>query len=106
MTKCQLVKLLGRTWLVGLLVPSRNIQVGGSNSLRGMSVQDVKSVHRDPRSQQQQRGLIIGGNVATPSRYPYYVHLDDISCGGSLIAPDIVLTAGHVSSLWCDTAPC
>jgi len=47
----------------------------------------------------KERKLIIGGNVAAPNDYPYFAHLSGIACGGTLIAPDIVLTAGHVSSL-------
>jgi len=42
-----------------------------------------------------ERKLIIGGNIARPGNYPYFVHFDGIACGGTLIAPDIVLTAGH-----------
>ena len=45
------------------------------------------------------RNLIIGGTSARPGRFPYYVALKDanrdIQCGGTLIAPDIVLTAAH-----------
>jgi hypothetical protein len=35
------------------------------------------------------RRLIIGGQVAKPNDYPYFVHLEGVACGGSLIAPDI-----------------
>jgi Trypsin len=42
----------------------------------------------------QQRDLIINGNNAIEGRYPYFVALKHF-CGGVLIAPDIVLTAGH-----------
>jgi transmembrane serine protease 13 len=42
---------------------------------------------------------IIGGSNARQDRYPYFVSLVDFTgahtCGGSLVAPDIVLTAGH-----------
>eukprot|EP00986_Skeletonema_menzelii_P004434 scaffold1493_cov147-Skeletonema_menzelii.AAC.7 len=41
---------------------------------------------------------IINGIEATPSRYPYIASLQvggHHFCGGSIIAPDIVLTAGH-----------
>jgi len=42
-----------------------------------------------------ERKLIIGGSVARSGEYPYFVHFDGVACGGTLIAPDIVLTAGH-----------
>ena len=44
--------------------------------------------------QQGRRELIIHGETAEKGRYPYFVTLDR-DCGGALIAPDIVLTAGH-----------
>jgi len=50
-------------------------------------------------SSSKQRNLIIGGYQAAKDRYPYYVALldanDEIQCGGTLVAPDIVLTAAH-----------
>jgi trypsin len=58
--------------------------ISGSNQLRGASEIDYK---------------IINGDDAKKYRYPYYVALLDIKgnhrCGGSLIAPDIVLSAAH-----------
>lgn len=45
-------------------------------------------------SKNQRRQLIVGGQVAQPGKYPYFALVND-DCGGSLIAPDIVLTAGH-----------
>jgi hypothetical protein len=44
------------------------------------------------------RSLIIGGQNAVPGDYPYFAHFYPPGCGGSLIAPDLVLTAGHVSA--------
>jgi secreted trypsin-like serine protease len=40
------------------------------------------------------RRLIINGETALKGRYPYFVTLDHF-CGGALIAPDVVLVAGH-----------
>lgn len=40
------------------------------------------------------RQLIVGGEIASPDEFPYFVLVGDY-CGGSLIAPDIVMTAGH-----------
>jgi len=41
-----------------------------------------------------QRHLIVNGKIAEKGRYPYFVTLQHYG-GGALIAPDIVLTAGH-----------
>ncbi|MGB6165126.1 MAG: serine protease [Pseudonocardiaceae bacterium] len=38
---------------------------------------------------------IIGGSAASTKNYPWVVKLVDPSCGGALIAPKKVLTAGH-----------
>jgi len=49
-------------------------------------------------SSKDNRRLIIDGEVANPSDYPYYVDVILTStnqCGGTLIAPNVVLTAGH-----------
>jgi len=43
---------------------------------------------------EQRRELIIGGERAPQGRYPYFSTLQHY-CGGSLIAPDVILTAGH-----------
>ena len=48
---------------------------------------------------QNDRSLVIGGHDAVKNRYPYYVALqtadNNTECGGTLIAPDVVLTAAH-----------
>lgn len=45
-----------------------------------------------------ERSMIIGGSEASDSRYPYAAYLmydNSPFCGGSLIASDVVLSAGH-----------
>ena len=52
---------------------------------------DVNEMDPERRS----RELIVGGRVVPSDKeYPYFVSLNHY-CGGALIAPDIVLTAGH-----------
>jgi hypothetical protein len=48
----------------------------------------------DQDREARRRELLIGGETAPFGRYPYYVSLQHY-CGGALIAPDMVLTAGH-----------
>ena len=47
------------------------------------------------RSALDKESRIIGGTFASTSEFPYLVSMQDFGhfCGGSLIAPDIVLTA-------------
>lgn len=62
------------------------------------TVRDTKPQDQNPRRLQESR--IINGVDADPTRYPYTVSLQDGSfhfCGGSLIAPDLVLSAAHCS---------
>jgi len=52
------------------------------------------SSHHHPRS------LIVGGEDIEPGRYPYFVSIDKnngVIVNGALIAPDIVLSAGHIT---------
>ena len=66
----------------------------------------------EPTPDGQHRGMetrIIGGSVADAQRYPYYTYVkisteyQTATCGGSLIAPDVVLTAAHCLSFTYDT---
>ena len=46
-------------------------------------------------------GRIVGGTEATPGEFPHQIALlrggvgGSLMCGGSLVAPDKVVTAGH-----------
>ncbi|MEV6487346.1 serine protease [Actinoplanes sp. NPDC051633] len=43
------------------------------------------------------RGTVVGGDVAPEGRFPWMVRLS-MGCGGTLVAPRVVLTAGHCVS--------
>jgi secreted trypsin-like serine protease len=82
-------------WCCLMLFGVDNTIQAANHSLRGHSEQEQSAASAAPPAR---RNLIIGGSIAKPDDYPYFAHLEGISCGGSLIAPDVVLTAGHVSS--------
>lgn len=61
---------------------------------------DDQQQRRQEQQQSHHRSLIIGGVKAPLRRYPYFVSLSQTQgsegeCGGSLIAPDLFITAGH-----------
>lgn len=55
--------------------------------------------HWEEHSQTGELGRIVGGADAKPGAYPFFVRLESIEtsaiCGASLVARDVVLTAGH-----------
>lgn len=71
-----------------------------ARSLRATFSSSVSSSKNQPsKNEQLERNLVIGGHTAMRDRYPYYVALldanEEVQCGGTLIAPDVVLTAAH-----------
>lgn len=62
----------------------------------------TENTHYSNNNNDLKQPRIIGGQSTTRDRYPYAASLIDAKsnrhvCGGSLIAPDIILTAGHCS---------
>ena len=68
-----------------------------------VSASDVPGTYRrlqikQSAEKQSLNPKILGGTPAAPGAYPFHVHsieYDIYLCGGTLIAPDIVLTAAH-----------
>jgi secreted trypsin-like serine protease len=58
---------------------------------------DWQKAHIFAHSQDDPDKRIVGGENAMAGRFPYFVHLfsEAGSCGGSLIAPDVMLTAAQ-----------
>jgi trypsin len=77
-------------------VSSTNLRGGG------ITIKDTNN-HHDKQQQRRLSTRIIGGTPAQPTRYPYFVSLrrsrsGSHYCGGTLIAPNVVLTAAHCGS--------
>lgn len=71
-------------------------------------IAEVIETNDDPHEQSEKKassGLvltprIVGGTRVASGKYPWFARVDKNNypaCGGSLVAPDIVLTAGHCS---------
>jgi Trypsin len=72
-----------------------------SSSLQQEQQRQLRSSSSSSQASNQ-RELIIGGHNAEEGRYPYFVALqtaqNNTECGGTLIAPDVVLTAAHCAA--------
>eukprot|EP00980_Cylindrotheca_fusiformis_P003918 scaffold869_cov150-Cylindrotheca_fusiformis.AAC.3 len=69
--------------------PSENVRyftLGGQTSV-------TKSHTHQHHHGRSMRTRIVGGSESDPYEFPYYVDMD--GCGGSLIAPDVILSAAH-----------
>ena len=103
-----------RTGYILLIVMCFCIASTSAASLRArnpFNVTDINGVietesRRDPNAQPLNQDLrhhvitprIVGGTRVANGKYPYFVRIDknySPACGGSLVAPDVVLTAAH-----------
>ena len=76
-------------WFLCSTYVALEIQAEVPSALRGGTASESNSL--------SERQLIIGGEVAAAGDYPYFTHYDTPGCGGAIVAPDVVLTAAHVS---------
>ena len=70
------------------LAPIKGLTFSGSST--------VESSRNDSQSGNQTGSRVVGGDTANPGEYPYFVEMG--SCGGALIAPDVVLFAAHCTN--------
>jgi trypsin len=93
--------MMSKLWiLIHLVLISSNCCYSSS-----LSSSSSASIATNDEESRRLGGRIIGGKNANPTRYPYYTYLDInfqsnmVSlCGGSLVAPDMILTAAHCIS--------
>lgn len=82
---------------------TRNLPYG---ELPPLAIKQVIHKNDDPHELSEKKDTygnlvkprIVGGTDVVRGEYPFFVRIDHNffpSCGGSLVAPDVVLTAGH-----------
>jgi len=92
-------------WLLLWMFGVRRISAGSPPKQKildprpGWSAQEEDDKNEDDNNVFVPRPRIIGGSNAQQDRYPYFVSMIDNAgrhtCAGTLVAPDIVLTAAH-----------
>jgi len=71
-----------------------NGEHAGSDTLQQQHQQQSRSLkQKTTRASATAENYIVGGQTAQQGAYPWFVH--GKGCGGSLIWPDIVLSAAH-----------
>jgi len=97
----------GSTIRVGCIACMLLWKIAIGYPIDGISTSHQRTIIYDPRpgSKNDEDNLfphqarIIGGSDARQDRYPYFVSMIDgtgrHTCGGTLVAPDVVLTAAH-----------
>jgi len=60
------------------------------------TTKDSIKIENDPDNlNDEDIAFIVGGTVSKPGDFPYYALINGGDCGGSLIAPRVILTAAH-----------
>jgi len=61
-----------------------------------LDLTEIQTIEQDDKNNRDLQARIIGGDQSEIGEFPYYVYMG--GCGGSLIAPGVVLSAAHCGS--------